>query len=170
MFRNWYWLIPTAVGVMLAVVGGLGSLRLQTWLDYRRTAGDRKRMLITALDQVLRELEANQRAIERAMASEGPVPALPVSFATYQRVELVLGEGLPISVQEALFKAYRPLRAGDLYRSWEAVSGYHGGSPVGYGELDPAECRRELQRLREAAQQLRLVRGEVQDSVPLEAS
>jgi hypothetical protein len=165
MFRNWYWLIPTALGAMLAVAGGLGSFRLQSWLDYRRAADERRRMLIAALDQVLRELDANQQAIERAMASEGPVPALPVSFGTYQRAQVVLGEGLPISVQETLFKAYRPLRAGDLYRTWEAISGYHGGSPVGYGELDPAECRRELQRLREAAQQLRLVRGEVQDAI-----
>jgi hypothetical protein len=164
MFRDWYWLIPTALGAMLAVVGGLGSFRLQNWLDYRRSADLRRRRLIAAVDRVLAELEVNRQTIERATSTEGLLPALPVSFGTYERLELVLGEGLPVSVQETLFKAYRPLRAGDLYRSWEAVSGYHGGSPVGRGELDPSECRRELQRLGEAIRQLQLVRGEIEDT------
>jgi hypothetical protein len=164
MFQNWYWLIPTALGAVLAVMGGLGSARLQSWLEYRRTAGIRMRRLMVAIDQVLAELDVNRETIERAMAGDGPVAALPLSFGTYQRVEMVLGEGLPISAQETLFKAYRPLRAGDLYRTWEAISGYHGGAPVGYGELDAAECRRELQRLREAARQLRLARQEILDT------
>lgn len=166
MFRNWYWLIPTALGAILAVVGGLGSFRLQNWLDYRRSAGLRRRRLLSALDRVLAELDANRQTIEGAMSIDGLLPALPVSFGTYERVEGMLGEELPVSVQETLFKAYRPLRAGDLYRSWEAVSGYHGGSPVGHGELDRSECSRELQRLGEAIRQLRQVREEVEDPVP----
>jgi hypothetical protein len=164
MFRDLYWLIPTALGAMLAVVGGVGSFRLQNWLDYRRSADLRRRRLIAAVDRVLAELEVNRQTIERATSTEGLLPALPVSFGTYERLELVLGEGLPVSVQETLFKAYRPLRAGDLYRSWEAVSGYHGGSPVGRGELDPSECRRELQRLGEAIRQLQVVRGKIEDT------
>jgi hypothetical protein len=69
---------------------------------------------------------------------------------------------LPVPVQETLFQAYRPLRAGNLFKSWVTTSAQ--GMPPGHRELDSAECQAELRRLTEAADELRRAQRELRRS------
>jgi hypothetical protein len=157
---NWEWLIPTLVGGLLAIVGGLGLSRIQRRLEARRTEAAERYQVIAAIDAVLAELARNHSTITGAMASEDPALEIRVSYRAYDRAELLLAGRLPVPVQEALFQAYRPLRAGNLFKSWVTTSAQ--GMPPGHRELDPAECQAELRRLTEAADDLRRVQRELQ--------
>jgi len=157
---DWEWLIPTVVGGLLAIAGGLGLSRVQRRQAARRTEAAQRYRVIAAIDAVLSELARNHSTITGAMASEEPALELRVSYRAYERSELLLAGRLPVPVQEALFQAYRPLRAGNLFKSWVTTSAQ--GLPPGHRELDPAECQAELRRLTEAADGLRLVQRELQ--------
>jgi hypothetical protein len=150
---NWEWLIPTLLGGLLAIVGGLGLSRLQRRLEARRRKAAQQHQVGVAIDAVLSELARNHSMITGAIASEEPAPELRVSYRAYERGELLLAEWLPVPVQEALFQAYRPLRAGNLFKNWVTTSAQ--GMPPGHRELDFAECQAELRRLTQATDELR---------------
>jgi hypothetical protein len=145
-------LIATLVGGTLTLVGGFAATVFWRWNDLRREERKSKGQLAGAINIVIAELAANHVILERAIASNTGIGQLRVSDNAYSQVELLLAEQLEARAGQALFRAYAPIRAGDLYREW--FRNYE----LSRIEIDLDECRRLAPVVETAAAELRRVR------------
>lgn len=147
-------IIATLVGGALTLVGGFIATLFWRWNDLRREVRKSKGRLAGAINIVIAELEANHVILERAIDSNFGLGQLRVSDNAYRQVELLLAERLEARAGQALFRAYAPIRAGDLYREWFSV----GTSQPSRVEIDLEQCGRLAPILETAAAELRRVR------------
>jgi len=154
-----------------AVIGGLltgaatllGALLIR-WLEVGRENRKLSRQVVGAITTVLSEMAANSAILKRHIdAGSTYIGELPVSTQAYRRVELTLAEQLDLKASEAMFVAYAPIEAGDLFRKLEPATASEAivvqEHPVLY--LDLNQCAESVKKLEIAARELRRARDHI---------
>jgi len=157
-------LSAAVIGGLLTALGTFVAALLIRRLDIGRENRKLSRQVVGAITTVLSEMSANSTILKRHIdVGSTYVGELPVSTQAYRRVELTLAEQLDLKASEAMFVAYAPIEAGDLFRKLEPATASEAivaqKSPILY--LDLQQCAETVRKLESAAKELRRARDHI---------